>query len=110
MFLQFIDEELAPKLRPGDVVILDNPRAHYAAGVRERIEATGARLLYQPPYSPDLNPIELAWSKIKSALRALGQRSIALLTLAIYFVARNISPKDAAGWFKHSGVLRAHPT
>ncbi|SFE46812.1 DDE superfamily endonuclease [Nannocystis exedens] len=70
VFLEFIDEHLAPKLRPGDIVVMDNPGAHHATGVRERIEARGAKVVYQPPYSPDLNPIELAWSKIKAALCA----------------------------------------
>lgn len=105
VFLRFIDEHLAPKLRSGDVVVMDNLGAHHANGVRERIEAAGARLLYQPPYSPDLNPIELAWSKIKTALRAAGARTVEMLVAAIHFIVRFITPMDAAGWFKHSGVL-----
>lgn len=109
VFLKFIDEHLAPKLRPGDVIVMDNLGAHHAKGVRERIEATGARVLYQPPYSPDLNPIELAWSKIKTALRAAGARTVEMLIAAINFIVRSITPKDAAGWFKHSGALPPHP-
>lgn len=104
VFLRFLDEHLVPRLRPGDVVVLDNLGAHHATGVRERIEACGARLLYQPPYSPDLNPIELAWSKIKTALRGLGARTVAMLMAAILLAASYVSPADAAGWFKHCGV------
>ena len=62
VFLQFLDEFLVPVLKPGQIVILDNAKAHKVAGVRERIEGAGARVLYLPPYSPDLNPIEMAWS------------------------------------------------
>lgn len=109
VFLKFLDEHLVPKLRPGDVVVMDNLGAHHAHGVRERIEAAGARVLYQPPYSPDLNPIEHAWSKIKTALRAVGARTVDLLIAAIAFVITLITPKDAAGWFKHCGVLPPHP-
>ncbi|PCC73450.1 DDE superfamily endonuclease [Nannocystis exedens] len=72
VFLEFIDKHLAPKLRLGDIVVMDNLGAHHATGVRERIEARGATVVYQPPYSPDLNPIELAWAKIKTALRERG--------------------------------------
>jgi len=64
-----------PQLRPGDVVVMDNLSSHKVAGVRERIEATGAQLLYLPPYSPDLNPIEKAWSKLKQGLRSVKART-----------------------------------
>jgi transposase len=67
VFLQFLDEFLVPVLKPGQIVILDNAKAHKVAGVRERIEGAGARVLYLPPYSPDLNPIEMAWSKLSSS-------------------------------------------
>jgi transposase len=107
VFLEFLDKHLVPRLHPGDVVVLDNLAAHHARGVRERIEAAGARLLYQPPYSPDLNPIELAWSKVKSGLRSLGARTVELLLAAIHLVVGSITPKDAAGWFKHCGILSA---
>ena len=110
VFLKFLDEHLVPRLRSGDVVVMDNLGAHHAHGVRERIEAVGARVLYQPPYSPDLNPIELAWSKIKTALRAAGARTVEMLIAAIAFVVRFVTPRDAAGWFKHSGVFPPHPT
>ncbi|MFY0539674.1 transposase [Nannocystis pusilla] len=64
----------------------------------------GAQVVYQPPYSPDLNPIELAWSKIKAALRGLGARTVPLLKAAICAVSGFVTPVDAAGWFKHCGV------
>ena len=75
-FLQFLDQFLVPILRPGQIVLLDNAKAHQVAGVRERIEGTGARVLYLPPYSPDLNPIEMAWSKVKQFLRKAQARTL----------------------------------
>jgi len=72
IFLAYLDEVLCPKLRIGDVVIMDNLSSHKVQGVRERIEAAGAQLLYLPPYSPDLNPIEKAWAKLKQLLRGQG--------------------------------------
>ncbi len=76
VFLQFLDQFLVPILRPGQIVLLDNAKAHQVAGVRERIEGTGARVLYLPPYSPDLNPIEMAWSKVKQFLRKAQARTL----------------------------------
>jgi transposase len=75
IFLAYLDEVLCPKLRLGDVVIKDNLSSHKVQGVRERIEAAGAQLLYLPPYSPDLNPIEKAWAKLKQLLRAAKART-----------------------------------
>ena len=75
MFLAWVRQGLAPTLRPGDVVILDNLSTHKIRGVREALEATGARLLYLPPYSPDFNPIEPMWSKIKQVLRTHAPRT-----------------------------------
>ena len=76
VFLAYLDQVLCPKLRAGNVVVMDNLSSHKVAGVRERIEACGASLLYLPPYSPDLNPIEKAWSKLKQALRATQARTV----------------------------------
>lgn len=109
VFLNFIDEHLAPRLRPGDVVVMDNLGAHHATGVRERIEACGATVLDQQPYSPDLNPIEHAWSKIKTLIRAFCARTVGLLMTAIAIAASFITSSDAAGWFKHCNVVKPQP-
>lgn len=109
VFLRFLDEHLAPRLQPGDIVVMDNLGAHHATGVRERIEARGASVLFQPPYSPDLNPIEHAWSKIKAQLRAFGARTVALLKSAIALAADRVTPQDALGWFQHSRVVPHQP-
>lgn len=77
MFLAYVEQVLVPTLAPGDVVVMDNLPAHKAAGVRDAIEAAGASLLYLPPYSPDFNPIENAFSKLKALLRAKAERMIA---------------------------------
>ena len=78
IFLAYVQQGLAPTLKAGDAVIMDNLPAHKVAGVREAIEATGARLLYLPPYSPDLNPIEMAFAKLKALLRKAAMRAIPL--------------------------------
>jgi transposase len=100
IFLAYLDEVLCPKLRPGHVVVMDNLSAHKVEGVRERIEQKGASLLYLPPYSPDLNPIEKAWSKLKQSLRAIGARSEDTLHQAVAQLLPSITPQDAAAWFR----------
>jgi transposase len=92
---------ISPALRPGDVVVMDNLSSHKVAGVRERIAAKGASLLYLPPYSPDLNPIEKAWSKAMQLLRAAKARSKELLDQATARTLQHITPEDAKGWFNH---------
>lgn len=108
-FLAFLDEHLVPVLKPGDVVVMDNLGAHHAGGVRERIEAAGAKVIYMPPYSPDLNPIELCWSKLKATLKALGARTVATLREMIEVAADFILAQDAAGWFAHCGYPSNQP-
>ncbi len=103
VFLQFLDEFLVPELKPGQIVILDNAKAHKVEGVRERIEGAGARMLYLPPYSPDLNPIEMAWSKVKQFLRKAQARTVEALYEAIAQALQTLSPNDAKGFFKHVG-------
>ena len=103
VFLQFLDEFLVPVLKPGQIVILDNAKAHKVEGVRERIEGAGARVLYLPPYSPDLNPIEMAWSKVKQFLRKAQARTVEALYEAIAQALQTLSPSDAKGFFKHVG-------
>jgi transposase len=102
-FLAFVQEVLVPQLRPGQVVVLDNLKAHQVAGVREAIEAVGARLLYLPPYSPDLSPIEECWSKIKAILRTKAARTLEHLWQAITEAFAAITSQDAQGWFTHAG-------
>jgi transposase len=102
-FLAFVQEVLVPQLQPGQVVVLDNLKAHKVAGVREAIEAVGARLLYLPPYSPDFSPIEECWSKIKAILRAKAARTLGHLWQAITEAFAAITSQDAQGWFTHAG-------
>ena len=100
VFLGYLDEVLCPKLRPGHVVVMDNLSAHKVDGVRERIEAHGASLLYLPPYSPDLNPIEKAWSKLKHSLRAAQARTVDQLHIAVAHLLPTLSANDAQAWFR----------
>ena len=90
----------APTLRPGDVVVMDNLSSHKVDGVRESIEGCGAELLYLPPYSPDLNPIEKAWSKLKGLLRTAKARTAEALELAISQLLPEITPANAQAWFR----------
>ena len=83
VFLAYVEQVLCPQLRPSHCVVMDNLAAHKVAGVRELIEATGARLLYLPPYSPDFNPIEKCWAQLKQHLRAVKARSVFVLEQAI---------------------------
>lgn len=99
VFLAYLDQVLCPKLRAGHVVVMDNLSAHKVDGVRQRIEARGASLLYLPPYSPDLNPIEKAWSKLKTGLRAAGARTVQALEQAIENLLPAITQQDAQAWF-----------
>lgn len=101
VFLAYLEQGLCPRLHPGQVVIMDNLAAHKVAGVRELIAATGARLIYLPPYSPDFNPIEQAWSKIKQLLRSAKARSVAALEQAIAEALAAITPENASAWFAH---------
>jgi transposase len=100
IFLAYLDHVLCPALQSGDVVIMDNLSSHKVAGVRERIEAAGAELLYLPPYSPDLNPIEKAWAKLKHLLRTAKARTAEALQQAIAELLPTIRPQDAEAWFR----------
>lgn len=102
VFKRFLAEHLVPTLRPGQVVVMDNLGAHRAIGVRAMVEAVGARIIYMPPYSPDLNPIEECWSKVKNALRSLAARTVTALKGAVETAAALVTPQDAEGWFCHS--------
>ena len=87
-------------LRQGDVVVMDNLSSHKVQGVRERIEAAGAELLYLPPYSPDLNPIEKAWAKLKQLIRSAKPRTNEALQQAIADALQKITPQNAKAWFR----------
>lgn len=103
VFLAYVEQVLCPRLRPGQVVVMDNLAAHKVAGVRAWIEAAGAELLYLPPYSPDCNPIEQAWSKIKQLLRSAKARTLAVLETAITAAIADITADNASAWFAHCG-------
>lgn len=102
-FVYWVRTHLAPNLWRGAIVILDNLSSHHVAGVTEAIEEVGARVLYLPPYSPDLNPIEHAWSKIKSILRKLKPRTWDAFLKAVATAFNDISLADIAGWMVHCG-------
>ena len=103
VFKEYIKQILAPVLKAGDCVVMDNLPAHKVKGIKELIEATGAQLIYLPPYSPDLNPIEKCRSKIKTYLRAAKARTGAELEKALVEVLLLVSSKDAIGWFRSCG-------
>jgi transposase len=103
VFTAYVEQALCPKLQCGDVVVLDNLSAHKVAGIRERIEACGAQLLYLPPYSPDLNPIEKAWSKFKKSLRDAKARTKEALDQGVTDALKTITSDNAAAWFHHCG-------
>lgn len=103
VFRVYVEQVLRPTLRPGDMVIMDNLRAHKAAGIQEAIEQAGARVWYLPPYSPDLSPIERCWSKLKTYLRKANARTREALDRAIAEALALITAADAHGWFAHAG-------
>jgi len=103
VFAAYLDQVLGPTLVPGDVVVLDNLPAHKVAGLAELVEARGARLLYLPPYSPDFNPIELAFSKLKTWLRTAQARTREALEAVIQTATDWITERDAKNWFDHCG-------
>jgi transposase len=103
VFRLYVGQVLRPTLRPGDIVIMDHLRAHKAAGIREASEEVGAQLLYLPPYSPDLSPIERCWSKLKTALRTAKARTREGLEQAMVHALATITVADAHSWFQHCG-------
>lgn len=103
VFEAFVQQVLVPTLQPGDMVVMDNLSSHKGQRVREMIESAGAMLIYLPPYSPDLNPIELAFSKIKQRLRGLACRSVEVLWRSMQSVLDQVTDSDASGFFRHCG-------
>lgn len=103
IFLAYVRQHLAPTLRQGDLVILDNLSCHKRAGIREEIQRAGAQLVYLPPYSPDLNPIELAFAKFKTMLRKTAARTVEQLQTAIGRLLDNFSREECLAYFRHCG-------
>ena len=103
IFCAYVQHILLPTLNPGDVIVLDNLSSHKNQETRDLIESAGAELLFLPPYSPDLNPIEKMWSKVKSILRTLKARTEKALINAIAQSLESVSPSDAQGWFESCG-------
>lgn len=102
-FEVYVERVLVPTLRSGDIVLMDNLSFHKAPRIRTLIESVGARLEFLPPYSPDLNPIELCWSKIKTALRASKARTFEALLDALDDAFGSVTKQDAQAWFAHCG-------
>jgi transposase len=103
VFRTYVKQVLGPTLIPGDIVVMDNLHVHKVVGVQQALARRGARLLYLPPYSPDLSPIEPCWSKVKTGLRQAKARTREALDTAIADVMVTVSLADAWGWFKHCG-------
>jgi transposase len=101
VFLAYLEHVLCPQLQAGDVVVMDNLSAHKVPGVPELILARGAELLYLPPYSPDFNPIEPCWSKLKLILPTLKARTAETLEQAVAQALAAITPENARAWFAH---------
>ena len=105
MFLAYVREFLCPTLRPGDIVVLDNLSSHKVSGVEEAIRATGATLLYLPPYSPDFNPIEKFFSKLKALLRKAAKRTIDALWEEIGDLLNTVTPEECSNFFASCGYV-----
>ena len=105
-FVAYVEKVLLPELREGDIVVMDNLASHKMAGVRQLIESVGATLLYLPPYSPDFNPIEMAFSKLKAALRKAAARTMTDLWDAIALAIETFSPTDCENYFAAAGYDR----
>lgn len=103
IFSIYVERVLAPTLKPGDMVILDNLGSHKANQARRIIEAKGARLVFLPPYSPDLNPIELAFSKLKASLKKAGKRSVDELWVQIGEALNHFTSDECRNYFRHAG-------
>ena len=106
-FLAYAEQFLAPALRPGDVVVMDNLGSHKVAGVREAVEARGATLLCLPPYSPDLNPIEQVFAKLKALLRSEAARTVDALWAAVGRLLARFAPDECSRYLAHCGYGRS---
>ena len=108
VFRAYVRHVLLPTLQPGDIVVLDNLSAHKDTEALDLIRSTGAAVCFLPPYSPDLNPIEKMWSKVKESLRAAKARTPEALFNAIADALKTITPEDAEGWFSSCGYMPSH--
>jgi transposase len=106
VFREYVRQVLVPSLRPGDIVVLDNLSPHKNAEVEAAIRAVGADVWFLPPYSPDFNPVEQLWSKVKAFLRALKARTLDALIDGIRDALRQVTTTDALGWFAHCGYVK----
>lgn len=104
-FLAYIEQCLGPTLRRGDIVALDNCPVHKVAGVKEAIEARGATVEYLPPYSPDLNPIEMSFSKFKAYMRKFSERTVGTLWRRVGAFVRTLSRAECRNYFRHAGYV-----
>ena len=107
MFLAYVEQVLAPTLQTGDIVIMDNLGSHKVAAVRQAIEATGASLMYLPSYSPDLNPIEQAFAKLKALLRAKALRTVEALWKALGNLLDCFTPAECRAFLRHAGYFQS---
>lgn len=103
VFRAYVEQVLCPKLSAGQIVVMDNLSAHKVEGIRERIQATGARLCYLPPYSPDYNPIERCWAQVKQALRATKARTVADLEVALTAALDTVLTSHISAYFRGCG-------
>ena len=106
LFRAWVEQFLAPTLRPGDIVVLDNLGSHKGIAVRRAIRAAGAHLLFLPPYSPDLNPIEMVFAKLKTLLRKADERSIAAVWSRIGQLLDHFEPAECANYLHHAGYAQ----
>lgn len=102
-FLAFVEEQVVPQLRQGDVLVLDNARCHHGKAVQDAVESAGARLLFLPAYSPDFAPIELAWRQVKTFLRKEAPRTVADLQAAVEPAMQQVTPGNAQAFYRHCG-------
>lgn len=108
VFLAYVRQQLAPTLRPGDLLVMDNLSAHKVAGVRQAVEAAGAQVVYLPPYSPDYNPIELVFSKLKWLLRSAGARTVDGLWNLLGKLLDHFPAAHCANYFRHCGYATSN--
>jgi transposase len=106
-FLAYVEQALLPTLRPGDIVVMDNLSSHKGTAIRRAIRAAGAKLFFLPPYSPDLNPIERLFSKLKALLRKTAERTVEATWKRIGVLLKEFSPAECANYVRNSGYVSA---